>query len=432
MIEIKKLPKSQIEVHVEVPWSEWKRSIGPAVEKLAQHVKVEGFRPGKAPREMIEQQIGKESILSEASEQVIAKSWERVVKEEKIQAIGRPQAEVLVLAEGNDLKYAIVTTVMPEVELSKKWKDAVKKTNEKSSQEKRDNGDDVQKEVEKELQRLVESRAELVKVERVAQEGDAVEVDFQVTVDGVPIEGGSAKNHALVLGSHVFIPGFEEEIVGMSPGEEKTFELKFPKDYHEKNLAGKKATFQTQLKLVQERDIPKITDDFVVSLGSFKNVQELKKNITEGIEKEKEEKLQQEKRTQIVEELLKHVEAELPDLLVEEEMEMMIRDFEGRVTSMGMPFDQYLLQMKKTREEMRDSFRDPAEKRVRINLAFAEIADKESLAPESEAVQERMNIILSQYKGEKDIEKKIDMRRLFAMSRGELMNEAVWKLLETL
>lgn len=434
MIEIKELPKSQLEVRVTLPSKEWEIHIQPAVERFAQTLTVEGFRPGKAPRDIVEKHVGIEQILSEAADRAIQKSWPKVVEEKKLEVIGRPQADIGKLSEGKDLEYVITTSVMPKVELKKDWKKKVQKAKEKKAREleKSKVETSVEEEVEKEIKRIAESRAKLVTVERSSKKGDSVTLDFQVSIGGVPIEGGTAKNHSIVLGSNTFIPGFEDEVTGLAQGEKKVFELKFPKEYHDKNIAGKKAMFDIEVKTVQEREIPECDDAFAKSLGNFETLEDIKKNIREGIVKEREEKILQEKRTALIESLLPSISVDLPDVLVDQEMDVILYDYEQRVTSMGMPFDQYLTQMKKTKEEMKESFREPATKRVLVNLGFSEIAQEEEIEPNSEDIQARMNQVLSRYGDVKDIEKKIDMQKLYVVSRGEIINEKVWEVLDSL
>ena len=428
MIEIKKLPKSKIEVTASIPSSEWEKSIDGAVKKMAQSVKIEGFRPGKAPREVIEQHVGVETILYEAGEMAMKKHWESVIREKKLDVIGRPQGEITHLFLGEDLKYRIVSDILPEVQMKDTWKKKVKRyVEDKKPIEVVDKDSPL---VLKEIERLAQSRAVHTPVEREAKTGDSVILDFQVFLDGVVIEGGTSKDHALLLGSGVFIPGFEEHIVGMKASEEKTFELDFPKEYHAKHLAGKKAKFEVKVKRVEQRDIPPIDDTFAISLGKFNDLSDLKSNISQGITQEHHEKEKQERRSEILNILLDHSEMELPDILLEEELHSMMHDFEYRITSSGMSFDQYLQQVKKTREDVHEMFREGAEKRVKGNVIFAHIAKEENIQPTSEEVQGHMNKTLAYYKDVKDIEKKIDMTRLYTVSREELITNKVWELLE--
>ena len=186
------------------------------------------------------------------------------------------------------------------------------------------------------------------------------------------------------------------------------------------------------MQLIQEREIPKFDDTFAVSLGRFETAEALKKSIADGVKKEQEEKVKEKNRIQIIDTILEQAETEVPDILVEEEMENMLHDFEHRISSMGMPFEEYLVQVKKTREELRESFKIAGEKRVRANVIFSEIGKQENIDPSSEEVQQRMNEILSRYGEVKEIEKKIDMQRLFVASKGEIIQERIWELLEKL
>jgi len=430
-IDIKKLPKSRIEVRIAVPTSVWEKHIEPAAAHIAQHVNVEGFRKGKAPRNVIEQQVGSGAILEDAAERAIAQGWQEAVKQEKLEPVGRPKANITKLAEGNDLEFVIETDVMPEVKVKEKWKKKVSKHNEKKKPE-LEKGPDVSEEVEAELKRLAESRAKTVTVDREAREGDAAVVDFQVSIGGVPIEGGTAKDHTIVLGSNVFIPGFEEELAGMKAGEEKTFMLTFPGEYRDKNVAGKKAEFAVTMKSVEERQIPEISDEFAASLGNFKDLADLRSKITEGIAEEKKSSQKEAHRSELSDMVLEYVDVELPETLVDEEMKRMMHMFEHRVSSMGLEFDQYLAQVGKKREDLLGEFRTPAEKSSRLNLAFGEIAKGEEIEADAKEIEERMNKVMAQFGTPEEAQKKIDMQKLYTMVRGEILHEKVWEMLERL
>jgi len=430
MVDIKKLPKSEIEVTISVPWSQWEGEIASVVEGYSKDMKISGFRPGKAPREVVEQKVGKEVLLSEASEHAIQKSWEQTIQAEKIEAIGQPKAEVLKLAEGNDLEYKITTAVLPEVTLKEGWRDEMKKVNAENAKKEDVKIDETL--IEKEIQRLAESRAKLITVDRKAQKNDNIQVDFQVFRDNVPVENGTSKNHNLVLGSGVFIPGFEEQVTGMSAGEEKEFELEFPKEYHEKSLAGRKATFKTKVNVVQERQIPELNDAFAASLGKFETMDALKKSMAEGMEKEEQQKQKDEKRGKVLDVLVDHIEGEIPDVMIEEELRQMMAHFEGQVQMMGMPFEDYLKQMKKSREDLEKEWRPQAEKKVQSGLAVAHVGKEQEIEPESSEIEEEMNKTLARYKHMKDAKKDVDMKKLHEYSKNVVTSEKVMEYLESL
>jgi len=424
--EIKKLPKSEVEIKVTVQWDGWRKYIEQAVQGISKEIKIAGFRAGKAPRDIVEKKVGANVILEEASQQAIQGTYPDVLEKEKIEAIGQPKAEILKVAEGNELIYKIVTAVVPEVEM-KQWREDIKKINKEYKGKKIEITDD---DVEKEIIQLAQSRVQLVSVDRKAQDGDSVLIDFQVKKQGVPIEGGSSKNHPLILGKGVFIPGFEENIIGMQAGEEKEFELVFPAEYHDKNLAGNPASFSVKLETVQERKTPEINDAFVKSLGKFENLAELKKNLKEGITKEKEAELKEKKRGEYIEKLIIAAKAELPEILVQEELRRMLGEFEMQISGMGITFEKYLEQIKKTKEEMEKDWRPQAEKRILAALALEKVAKESEIEVSGEKIEAEINKTLAQYKKIKDIEKNIDLAKLYNYVKGNLQNEEVFALLE--
>ncbi|MEF3691783.1 MAG: trigger factor [Candidatus Moraniibacteriota bacterium] len=427
-MEIKKLPKSKVEFKISIAWENWKNSLDEAVGQISKEIKVQGFRPGKAPRSIVEQKVGKDSLLNTAAENAIRKNYAKEVEKLKLEVIGSPQISISKLAEGNDLEFIVTASVMPEIIL-KDWQDGVKKVNAKFKAEKKEvSEEDISKEVEK----LAKSRAKLVTVKRAAKKDDAVVLDFEVKRDGVVIEGGSAKDHNLILGSNVFIPGFEEQIIDMKEGEEKKFELAFPENYHEKSLAGKKAQFEVKLKLVQEREIPLADDDFAKSLGEFKTLADLKKNIKEGLEKEKEFHKKEEQRGEIVESLVGKISlgGDLPEILIEEEINKMLGELESQIQQMGMNMEDYLKQMGKSIDDLKKDWQPQALKRIKAALSLEAIGKEKEIEIPAESIEEAMNKTLQYYKSIKDIEKKIDMKRLYDYTRSMLRNEEIFKLLE--
>ena len=426
---MKKLPKSQIEFEITVPWKDWEKHLDVAAGEASEEIKIPGFRPGKAPRNIVEQAIGKEAILNGAAEKAVKKSYVDFVLKEKIQVIGSPKIEVLTIKEGEDLKYKAIISVMPEIKVKEGYAKGIKKIN----AEYKDKKTGVEeKDLDLELEKIANSRVKLVTVRRAAQKNDSVEIDFEVTMNGVPIENGTSKKHSMIIGRGVFIPGFEENLIGMQEGEEKEFELSFPEDYHKKDLAGKPAKFKVKLNLVQERQTPEIDDAFAASLGKFENLEALKKNIREGMEHENEHKMKEEKRTKYIEEIIKNSETDLPEILIHEEAHKMLSEFEYQLAPMGMDIDQYLLQIKKNKEELIKDWEPQAEKRVKSALALTELAKMEELEVSSKEVEVEMNKTLQYYKKVKDMEKNIDMERLYEYSKGVLESEKVFEYLERL
>lgn len=427
-VTVKKLPESKAELTVTLPWEEWKDEMKHAVAGLAKEVKVSGFRPGKAPRDVIEKRFGKQALFIEAAEHAVTHSYPKALAEAKIEAIGQPEVKLEKFAENEILEYSVVTAVMPEVTL-KPWKADVKKVNAEFAKKK-----DVidEKDIDTELEKLASMRAKLVTVNREARLDDNVLVDFSVLQNGVLIEHGKSEKHPLVLGKGVFIPGFEEKLLGMKEGEEKTFELTFPKEYHVKHLAGKPATFQVKMGVVQEREIAPIDDAFAQSLGAFESLEKLKENMRQGLLEEKITKSKEERRTQILDALVEKSVIEHPQVLVEEELKRMVREFEMQVQSMGLSLAEYLEKLQKTEDDLKKEWLPQAKKRLSAHMVLDTLAKEEEIDVDSQEVEAEMNKTLTQYKDVKDIEKKIDMERLYAAARGQLLNEKVFVWLETL
>ena len=201
-----------------------------AAEELSKEIKIEGFRPGKAPRKIVEQKVGSENILAHAAQIAVKKSYADSIVKNKIEAIGEPKITITKIAPGNDLEYKAVVAIMPKIALSNYRKQAKSVAKAKLEETKPE-------EIQKELEYLQKSRAKLITVSREARKGDRAEIDFQVLIDGKEIEGGNSKNHPLTIGENYFIPGFEDNLVGMKEKDEKEFDLAFPKDYHKKELA---------------------------------------------------------------------------------------------------------------------------------------------------------------------------------------------------
>jgi trigger factor len=426
--EIKKLPNSQVEISVSASWDEWEKYLEIAAKEYSKEIKIEGFRPGKAPKDMVEQKVGKGALLEVAAQTALRETYAKVLIEKKIEAIGQPKAELTKLAEGNALEYKIVTAVLPTLTL-KPWRKAMEKINKEQLKKE---ATVTEKEIDKEIEDIAKSRVQHLTVEREARDGDNVILDFTVKQSGVPIENGTSRSHALILGRGVFIPGFEENILGMKAGEEKEFELTFPVEYHAKNLAGKPAQFEVKVSEVQERKSPEVSDEFARSLGKFKDLAEMRKNVAEGMAEEKKNELKEKKRTQYIESLIELSEVELPEILIHEELHKMIGEFEMQLQGMGMTFEQYLGQIGKKVDELGKEWEPQAIKRVKAALALEEVVKSEEINVPAEEVEAEMNKTLAQYKKVKDIEKNVDLSKLYTYVKGTMQNEKALELFESI
>lgn len=412
-----------MELIVSVPAKELDHFLEIAATELSKGIKIDGFRPGKAPRNVVEQKIGTEKILAHAAEKAVKKTYADLVIQNELDVIGEPKITITKIALGNDLEYKAIVSVMPKVTLGD-YRKEVKKI--EKEEEKGISSDQISRE----LENLAKSRAKLITVNRPLKKGDRVEIDFEVKIAGKTIEGGSSKNHPLTVGENYFIPGFEDSLIGMKEKEEKEFELDFPADYHKKDLAGKTAKFNVKIGLVQKKDIPEINDEFAKSLGNFENLDKLKASLKEGMAEEQKRKNKDKWRTRAIEAIVKASQMEIPDILVDTELNKMESEFEQNIAQTGMNLDAYLENVKKNRDDLRKEWQETAEKRVGSALVLKEIALVENVAVESNEIEEEMNKVLSYYKSFPDMEKNVDMQRLHDYAKGMLINEKVFQFLE--
>jgi len=287
-----------------------------------------------------------------------------------------------------------------------------------------------EEEVKKALDYLQNSRAKIITVNRPAKKGDRLEIDFEVRQVGAKIENGTSKNHPLILGRGNFLPGFEEKLEGMKSGQEKKFSLKAPTDWPNQKIANKNLDFKVKMNLVQERELPKIDDGFAKSLGNFDSLEALKKSIKEGLFGEKEIKEKQRVRMEMIEKIAQDSKIKVTDMLIKEEIEKMINEFRISIKNIGLDFDTYLKEIKKTIEDLKKDWYKEAEKRVRISLCLREIAKKENIEVGEEEVKEKINEDLKHYPGVEEVKKNIDLNVLKDYTKNILINEKVFVLLE--
>lgn len=420
--EVQKQPGSKVKISFRVPFSEFEKFIKNAGVEMSQKMKIDGFRQGKAPFPLIEKTIGRQKLIEAGVEKAVKRIYVDTVLEKKIEVIGRPRIDIKKIAWDNDLEFEAASAIMPKVELND-WEEPIKSINEEYKGKKYEVKED---EIERELDFLANQRAKLVAVNRPAQKNDQLQIDFEVYKDGVAIEGGTARDHSVIIGKGGFIPGFEDNLIGLEANQEKEFDLDFPGDYHQKHLAGVKANFKVKIKLVQERQVPEIDDNFASGIGKFKNLEELRKNLEEGIEREKEHRDKTIWQDKIVKKLIENTKTEIPEVLVESEVSRMEQELESSIAQMGLDKKTYFQQLKTTEENIKKQWRDKdAQDRVKAGLALREISRKKKIEPTKEEIEMRINQILQYYKAISDAEKEIDPTGLYESVKAELTNQKV-------
>lgn len=401
-IDKKSLAKSQVELTIAISPEEFNPYLDKAAAKLSQSMKIEGFRPGKAPRRLVEQQVGPEKVFSEAMQLAIPDTLIKAVQQEKIEAVGQPEVTPQKIATGNDFVYKAKVAVLPQFELPDLKAIKVARRPVKVSDQ----------EVTKVMEDLRKSRATSVAVNRAAQAGDRVEIDFTVKMDGQTIPGGQSKNHPVVIGEKKFVPGFEEKLIGTKSGEDKKFELSFPKDYYQKKLAGKKAEFSVTVKSVQEVKLPELNDSFAKSVGKFNDLKSLQEQIRHNLEHEKAHKEENRVEMEIVEKIAAKIKIELPEVLVKAEQEKMVAELEQNLAQQGLKFEDYLKSINKTKEELINDQATGAMKRVRISLILRAVGKKEKLTVTDEEISAEIEKIkksfTAMYPGQTELDTRFD------------------------
>lgn len=419
-VNIKKLSSNQIELEIAISVSQAETYFQLAAFELSKNLKVDGFRAGKIPPEIVERELGSKKLYDETANLAVSKTLPRAVLENSIEMIGQPEIVVTQIARGNPMKYRAKIWVIPEIKLANYRGLEVKKQKLEVKPE----------EIDKSLEYLRKSRTKLITVNRPAKSGDRVEIDFITRSNGIKIEGGESKNHPLIIGESRFIPGFEKKLEGMKNNEEKEFSLKVPENWHQKKLANRNLDFKVKMNLVQERDVPVLSDEFAKSMGDFQSIEHLRSSIREGIFEEKKIKEKERIRMELIEKVANNSKMDIPEALINIELDKMISELKVSIEDMGLDFDTYLHETKKTSEDLRKEWRKNAEKRVRISLVLREIAKKEKIKVSEEEISERINETLKYHPDIKKAEKNIDLSAFKEYTESIIKNERVFELLE--
>ena len=295
--------------------------------KSAKYFNIPGFRKGKAPMQIVEKYYGPEIFYEDAFNEVAQEALEEAVEENKLDVVSRPEVDVKQMEKGKDLIFTVVMQTKPEAEVSKYKGIEIKKVEYNVTDE----------DVEHELHHMQEHNSRLISVDdRAVESGDTTTIDFEGSVDGVPFEGGKAENYDLEIGSNTFIPGFEDQIIGMKIDEEKDVKVKFPEEYFSKELAGKDAVFKVKLHEIKKKELPELDDEFAKDVSEFDTLDELKADIKAKQEKQNEEKAKYETQDAVIKALCEKTKVEIPSGMVEMEVENMLKDFEQRLAYQGL------------------------------------------------------------------------------------------------
>jgi len=376
---LKKLNNNQVKAIVELDRKDLQRYLNKAESVLGSDFEVKGFRKGKAPKELLKKNLDQEQVRALALEFAVQDSLSDVIKSNSLDVLDTSQLSV----ENNDstqLKYSVLLSLFPNVTLVDISNIKVKRQEVKVEE----------KEVDDAVEIIKNSRASFNSKNdsETTENGDRVEVDFEVKKDGQIIEGGISKNHPLIIGGQSFIPGFEDQLVGMKKGEEKSFSLTAPKDYFHKDVAGKELNFKVMVNDVKKVIRPEVNDDFARSLGQFADLTALKKSVKDALVQEKKTKESQRTRLEILDNIIDHSKIEVPDSLVNKQLDIMISDFDHTLHGKGLELGLYLARIGKTQEELKKDWIKDAEKQVKISLVLRRVIKDQNIMASQEEVQE--------------------------------------------
>ena len=365
----------QVTLTVEVEAAEVSKAVEKAVKRLSNRVNIPGFRKGKAPRKIIERNVGMDAIMQEAFDIVGPKAFADALEEQKIEPVSRPQIDIETLEDGKDLVFKATVTPRPEVKLGEYKGLKVEKNVEAVTDE----------DVEKQLKTFQDRQGKMVDAPEgsAVKDGDFTTLDFEGFVDGEAFEGGKGQDYPLQIGSGSFIPGFEDQLIGAKIGEEKEVNVTFPEEYHAKELAGKAATFKCTIRSIKQKELPAMDDELAKKVSKFETLEELKADVRKNLEENAARKAENDQKAAAIEMATNNITVDIPAVMIDNRVEGMIRAMAMRLEQQGMSFDAYLQYAGTDINKIREDYRETAEKNVRTDLMLEEVAKAEDIKVEA-------------------------------------------------
>ncbi|WP_211746337.1 trigger factor [Paenibacillus sp. Marseille-Q4541] len=388
-----KIEKNLGVLEVEVDADRVAAALDKAFNKVVKQINVPGFRKGKVPRSIFEARFGVESLYQDAIDILLPEVYTEAVDQTEIFPVEQPEVDVDQFAKGQTFKFKAKVVVKPEVDLGEYKGLEVPKVSIEVSEE----------ELSAELERLQQRHAELVVVEEgQAASGDVAVIDYEGSVDGELFEGGSAERHSLELGSNTFIPGFEEQVIGLGTGDTKDVEVTFPEEYHAAELAGKKAVFKVKVHEIKRKELPALDDEFAKDVSEFETLAEYKEDLKKQLASRKEEEAKATQENIVVEKAAENADVEIPQGMINSEVRNMMRDFDNRLRQQGMNLEMFMSFSGQTEADLQNQMKNDAEKRVRNNLVLEAIGKQENLEVTEEDVNEELNNMATSFKRSAD------------------------------
>ena len=387
MYKLLKKEKNTLIYEVTASNQEFETFVNKAYEETKGKYSVQGFRKGKVPRKVIEQNYGKDIFMEDGLLALVNQNYQTILTENKdVQPIGRPEVEVDSVNE-NGVKLRILIPVIPEVKLGAYTGLEIKKANAKVTA----------KAVNDEIAQIQNRQARFVDVERPAQKGDFVVIDFVGRAGGKEFEGGKAEDYRLELGSNTFIPGFEDQLIGQNIGEKRTIQVKFPEDYFSAELKGQDAEFDVTLNKVEEKQLPELNDEFASNVSEFSTFEEFKADIKKHLAESVKNQNKQKDENTIIEEIVKNSEVEIPNSMIESQIDKQVEEFRQRIAYQGATLESYLELTRSSMEELRNVHRPSAENAVKTQLVIGEIIKKEKISVSQAEIDAKLQEIATKY-----------------------------------
>lgn len=388
-VTTEKIENHKVVLTIEVPAEELDKGIKAACKSLANRVNIPGFRKGKAPRRILEMNIGKEAILDEAFDRVAQKAFDEALKQENLDPVDRPQVDIVTLEEGKDVVFKATITPVPEVNLGeykglKVAKDAVEVKDEQ---------------VEEQVKNILNHHAKMVDAEEGATvaNDDFITLDFKGEVDGVAFAGGEGKDYPLQIGSHSFIDTFEDQLVGLKVGEEKDVNVTFPEEYHAKDLAGKAAVFHCKINSIKHKEMPELTDEFVKASTSYESIEDMKAKLRENIEKNAQREADTKRRNEILKQATDNITVDIPEVMVENRVSNMIQELSVNLENQGMNLDAYLKYANMDMAKLREQYKESAAIAVKTDLMLDAVAKAEDIKVENADINAEIALLAATY-----------------------------------
>lgn len=390
-VKVDKQENSKVVLEFTMDKETFEKELDKAFHKNAKYFKVPGFRNGKVPRNVVEKVYGEGVLYETVIEDNVDDEYRKAVEDNKLEVVSKPELDVKQIGKGKDLIYTVTLFVKPEATVKKYKGLEVKKIDSKVSK----------KEVDAAIESDRQKNARVVSVDdRDLQKDDISTIDFEGFVDGVAFEGGKAENFELTIGSGQFIPGFEDQLIGMKIGEEREINVTFPKEYHAENLAGKPAMFKVKLISIKSKILPELDDEFAKDVSEFETLADYRKDVEKKVKKQKEESAKNQKEIAVIDKLVENTEVVIPESMIDDEVESMSNQFASNLAYQGLDLKTYCMYMNTTEEEFKKNLRPEAEKNVKLKLALDAIEKLEEIKVEAKEIDEKIDELKKQYGSE--------------------------------